>query len=221
MRRTSLLSIVAVFVVLNLCGCSKNATVGGGGAGATLKDDPDFVRDVALKSMAEIDLSRMALSKAASGDVKAFAQMMVDDHGPAENALKTIVAGQGIEWPAQGDEKHKKTAEELATKQGLEFDREYMKAMVAGHQDLAAKLESRLDVQSVADWKTAAAARAQSTAMPDPKASMGDVAVRPAASADGMTMKINTWAAERYPIVQKHLDSARTLENAAKERSTN
>ena len=32
--------------------------------------------------------------------------------------------------------------------------------MVEGHQDLAAKLESRLDVQSLADWKTAAAAHA-------------------------------------------------------------
>ena len=213
--------MAAVFVALNLYGCSKNATVGTGGAGANLKGDPDFVRDVALKSMAEIDLSRMALSKAASADVKAFAQMMVDDHGRAESALKAIVSGQGIEWPTETDEKHQTIAGELATKSGLEFDREYMKAMVDGHQDLAAKLESRLDVQSVADWKTAAAARTQNTAMPDPNATMSDVAVRPAASGDGLTMKINTWAAQTYPVVQKHLDSARTLDNAAKKRSTN
>jgi putative membrane protein len=66
-----------------------------------------------------------------------------------------------VGWPDQLDEKHKKTADELAAKQGAEFDREYAKAMVEGHQDFAAKLESRLDVQSVADWKTAAAGRAQ------------------------------------------------------------
>jgi predicted outer membrane protein len=51
------------------------------------------------------------------------------------------------------------SADALAKKQGVDFDRDYAEAMVEGHQDLAAKLESRLDVQSLADWKTAAAGR--------------------------------------------------------------
>ena len=29
-------------------------------------------------------------------------------------------------------------------------------------------------------------------------------------------MKINQWAADTYPVAQKHLDTARTLENATK-----
>ena len=33
--------------------------------------------------------------------------------------------------------------------------------------------------------------------------------------------KVNRWAAETYPIAQKHLDTARTLENTIKKRSTN
>jgi hypothetical protein len=33
-------------------------------------------------------------------------------------------------------------------------------------------------------------------------------------------MKVNQWAAETYPVAQKHLDAARTLENATKKRST-
>ncbi len=89
------------------------------------------------------------------------------------------------------------------------------------HQDLAAKLESRLDVQSLADWKTAAAGRTQSNALPDPKTQMADVEVRPAKSDNDVTRKINQWAAETFPVAQKHLDAARTLENAAKKRSTN
>jgi hypothetical protein len=35
-----------------------------------------------------------------------------------------------------------------------------------------------------------------------------------------VTMKINQWAADTYPVAQKHLDTARTLENATKKRST-
>ena len=52
--------------------------------------------------------------------------------------------------------------------------------------------------------------------MPDPKTEMRDVAVRPAKSDNGVTMKINQWAADTYPIAQQHLDTARALEHATK-----
>jgi putative membrane protein len=194
--------------------------VGTGGAGANLNND-EFVRDVALKNMAEVELSRMALDKATNPGIKSFAQRLIDDHGAAGQDLKSLLSGQPIEWPAQLDEKHRKIADELAKKQGADFDRDYVKAMVAGHEDLAAKLESRLDVQSLADWKTAAAGRAHSKALPEPTLAMRDVQVRPNKSDTEVTMKINQWAADTYPVAQKHLDTARTLETATKKRSTN
>jgi hypothetical protein len=67
-------------------------------------------------------------------------------------------------------------------------------------------------VQSLADWKTAAAARTQSRAMPEPTSALRDVVVRPDTSNDESTRKINQWAADTYPMVQKHLDTARTLD---------
>ena len=178
------------------------------------------MRDVVTKNMAEIELSRMALEKSTNLDIKSFAQRMVDDHGAAGSKLKSVVSGQPIEWPAQIDDKHRKTADELAQKAGADFDRDYVKAMVDGHQDLAAKLESRLDVQSLTDWKTAAAGRTHSKARcPSPRSHMRDVQVRPDKSNNEITMKINQWAADTYPVAQKHLDTARTLENATKNRS--
>ena len=170
--------------------------------------------------MAEIELSRMALDKSTSPEVKAFAQMMIDDHGAAEDKLKSVVSGHAIDWPAQLDDKHRETADDLAKKQGPDFDRDYVKAMVEVHQDLAAKLESRLDVKSLAEWKTAAAGRTQSKTLPEPKVEMADVQVRPNKSDNEITMKVNQWAADTYPVAQKHLDTARTLENATKKRST-
>ena len=235
MRRTGLLWVAVAAIVIIIGGCSKtegtkppsseqpagrSGGVGTGGAGANLSDD-DFVRDVALKNMAEVELSRMAFDKATNLDIKSFAQRMIDDHGAAGHNLKSVVSGQPIEWPVQLDDKNRKTADELAKNQGANFDREYVKAMVEGHQDLAAKLESRLDVQSLADWKTAAAGRTDSKALPEPKSAMRDVQVRPNKSDNEVTMKINQWAADTYPVAQKHLDTARTLENATKERSTN
>ena len=139
---------------------------------------------------------------------------------PGHN-LKSAVSGQPIKWPEQLDDKHRRTADDLSKEQGANFDRDYVKAMVEGHQDLAAKLESRLDVQSLADWKTAAAGRTDSKALPEPSSAMRDVQVRPNKSDNEVTMKINQWAADTYPVAQKHLDSARTLETATKKRSTN
>lgn len=242
MKRTAPSWVAVAAVVIVVAGCSKSertkndgtrvpassdqpagrpAAVGTGGAGADIKDDGEFVHEVALRNMAEIELSRLALEKATSSEIKSFAQQMVDDHTTSGNALKSAVSGQRIDWPNQLDDKQRKTAEDVRKKQGAEFDREYAKAIVEGHQNLAAILESRLDVQSLAEWKTAAAGRAESKALPDPKVEMTDVKVRPNASNDEMTTKINQWAADTYPIVQKHLDTARSLETAAKKRSTN
>ncbi len=229
MSRAGLLSMGVAAVIL-IGGCSKSdrketaqptgRAVGTGGAGANLKNDDDFVREIALMNMTEIELSRIALDKATSSEVKFFAQRMVDDHSAAGNTLKSVLSQHPMDWPNQLDEKHKKTADELATKHGDDFDREYVKAMIESHQNFAAKLESRLDVQSLADWKTAAAGRAESNTLPDPKTEMRDVAVRPAKSDNDVTMRINQWAAETYPVAQKHLDTARALENATKKRST-
>ena len=194
--------------------------VGAGGAGANLGTDEDFVRDVVLENMTEVELSRMALNASTDPAIKAFAQRLIDDHSDAAAKLKTSLAGKPIEWPGELDEKHRRTADELGEKHAADFDRDYVKAMVEGHQDLAAKLESRIDLQSLADWKTAVAARTQSNAMPEPATAMSDVAVRPAKSGNETTMSINQWAADTYPVAQKHLDAARALETAAKKSST-
>ena len=233
MRCTGLLWVAAAAIVIS--GCSETegtkppssehspgraSGVGAGGAGANLNDD-EFVRDVALKHLTEIELSRMALDKATAPDIKAFAQKLIADHEAAGHNLKSVLSGQPIEWPVQLDDKHRKIADELAKQQGADFDRDYVEAMVEGHQDLAAKLESRLDVQSLADWKTAAAGRTDTKALPEPTVAMRDVQVRPNKSDKEVTTKINQWAAETYPLAQKHLDTARTLEIAANKRSTN
>jgi putative membrane protein len=215
----------AVLVVISGCSNTEGrkttpladgTAVGSGGAGANLGSDGEFVRDLASKNLAEIQLSQMASDRATSPQVKVFAQMLVRDHGTAADALKNAISGQAFEWPAQLDDKDREAVDDLAKKQGPDFDRQYVKAMIEGHQNVAAKLEGRLDVTSLAEFKTSAAGRAQSTMMPDPKAEMADVPVRPNSSDNTLTKKVNEWAASTYPVVQKHLDTARALEHVTK-----
>jgi putative membrane protein len=231
MRRSGLRWVAVAAIAVIVSGCSKPESttrraseqpagaVGTGGAGANLSDD-EFVRDVALKNMEAVELGRLGVARTTDPNIRTFAQRIVDDHGAAAQTLKNGMSGRPIEWPAELDDKQRENADELAKKQGADFDREFVKAVVENQQNLAAKLESRLDVQSLADWKTAAAGRTDSHALPDPGTAMRDVPVRPNKSEDAVTMKINQWAADTYPVAQKHLDTARTLETAAKKRST-
>ena len=228
MKRAALVG-VATAITLAISGCSKRedarprsadepgaraGAVGTGGAGANVGSDGDFVRDVAMKNMAVIELSRVALEKATTPQIKTFAQTLIAAHGAASEQLKGAVSDQRIEWPVEPDEKQKETVGDLAKVQGVEFDRNYLKDVVEAHQDLAAKLESRLDVQSLSEWKTAAAGRTQSKALPEPTTQMRDVQVKPDPAERETTRKINAWAAETYPIAQKQIDTARALANA-------
>ena len=143
MRRTGLLWVAVAAIAIIISGCSKtegtkppsseqpagrSGAVGTGGAGANLSDD-DFVRDVALKNMAEVELSRMALDKATNPDIKSFAQRMIDDHGAAGHKLKSVLSGQPIEWPAAA----RRQAQEDRRRAGEETGRRFRSRLCEGN----------------------------------------------------------------------------------------
>jgi putative membrane protein len=184
--------------------------------------DKDFVNDVAVANMAEIELGRMAVSKSSNAQVKRFGQMMIDDHTKAGDKLMAAVSPHNITFPTQLDDKHRSLQERLTKLQGAEFDREYAKAMVDGHQDVSDKLESRIDKAKLSDWKTKfGAAGAHTSAAGSTAADHAQTGtVTPEQSDNVVTMAINQWAAESYPVVQMHLNAAKTLEQTVQKNKT-
>jgi putative membrane protein len=181
--------------------------------------DKDFVNDLAIAGTAEVELGRMASEKGSNPEVKKFGKMMVDDHTAAGDKLKAIATQHNIEWPTTLDDKHRDLRDKLAKLQGAEFDREYMSAMVDGHQAVADKLESRIDRTTLAKWKT------ETTDQVDGKKAKVEgkaVSVLPERSDNQITMAINQWAADAYPTVQAHLTTAKSLKDTTgKRRMTN
>jgi putative membrane protein len=188
--------------------------VGTAGSGVRGSDN-DLVRDAAVASTAEVELGRLALERASDPGVKKFAQMMIDDHTKGGEALKTAALRHNLEVPAQVDEKHAELRDKLATKQGLEFDKSYMEAMVEGHEDMVNKLESRIDRTTLSEWKTSMAER-----MSGNDAKVKAVAVVPEKSDNPITMSLNQWAADTYPVAYAHREAAKTLLDAVKKKST-
>jgi putative membrane protein len=67
------------------------------------RTDRDFVKDVALAGMAEVESSRLAVQKASSPAVKQFAQKMIDDHTAANAELTKLAQSKGAAPPAELD----------------------------------------------------------------------------------------------------------------------
>jgi putative membrane protein len=123
---------------------------GGQGDTKTMNDtkatgDHHFVMDAANGGLAEVELGRLAAEKAGKDDVKKFGQRMVDDHGKANDELKTLAQSKQITLPAAPDAKHKATIDRLSKLTGDAFDRAYVQEMLKDHEkDVAAfRAESR------------------------------------------------------------------------------
>ena len=173
-------------------------------------DSKAFVNDLTIAGLAEVQLGKLAAERAMSPDVKAFGQMMVKDHTQAANELKPIAMQLNVPQPTQLDQKHKDLADKLSKLQGSAFDREYINAMVMGHEEVAAKLRTRVEKQS----PHAAPAGEHP---PGSAATKGVPNTHGAASADSGEQKLTQWAAMALPTVQKHLERAREIQKKAAE----
>lgn len=96
--------------------------------------DAEFATKAAVGGMAEVELGKLALTKATNTQLKEFAKMMVSDHGKANDELMLIAKQKNITLPAAVDEDHQKKMNELDKKSGKDFDKAYAEAMVDGHE---------------------------------------------------------------------------------------
>jgi putative membrane protein len=115
---------------------TNSGTRGGTGNGntATLSTaDRKFATTAAMGGMAEVEIARLALTKASSDDVKQYAQKMIDDHTAANAELMQIASSKGLTLPTAPDAKHRAMMAKMEKLSGAAFDREYI--MMAGHKD--------------------------------------------------------------------------------------
>ncbi len=187
------------------------------------EDTHGFVNDLTIAGLTEVQLGKMAIQKAADPDVKAFGQMMVEDHTKAGSELKKVAAELGVRQPTELDQKHKALAEKLSKLQGSAFDREYMAAMVQGHEEVLGKVRARVEHNLVPPPATAGSHPPASGATKSaPGAETGKPAGAgekpsahehsPAAAAGSGEQKLTQWAAMALPTVQKHLERAREIQ---------
>jgi putative membrane protein len=124
---------------------------------STPSADNQFLTEMAMGNMAEVELGRTASQKASSNEVKQFGQRMATDHGKALDELKKMASNKNVTLPASVDAQHKATHDKLASMSGQAFDRAYMQQMVQAHNETLSKLRSHAKRSQDADIKAWAA----------------------------------------------------------------
>ncbi|HEY3402952.1 MAG TPA: DUF4142 domain-containing protein [Ohtaekwangia sp.] len=100
-----------------------------------LKDDWKFAIDAADDGMLEVELGKLAQTKAVSTEVKNLAAVMVTEHTKANDELKNLATQKNISIPATLSDKSQRKYDDLNGKSGKDFDEAYAKAMVDDHED--------------------------------------------------------------------------------------
>ena len=178
-------------------------------------DAEGFINDMTIAGLTEVQLGKIAAERAASADVKAFGQMMVKDHSQAGDELKQVASQMKIQPPTQLDQKRKDLVDKLSKLQGAEFDREYINAMVQGHQEVLGKVRARFEAKvpapgAAVEPPAAARSRDRDVAQTEPPAQhrgVGDTTDHGNGQA-----QLTQWAARVMPTVQIHLGRARELQ---------
>ncbi len=96
---------------------------------------PDFVKEVAISDMFEIESSRLAVQRA-DEPTKAFANQMITDHTKTSSELKEIVASDpNTPIPTALDSAHQDKLSTLQGLNGADFTKQYHDMQVNAHED--------------------------------------------------------------------------------------
>jgi putative membrane protein len=137
--------------------------------------------------------------------------MMVKDHSQANKELSQIAAQLKLQPPKELDAKHRDLANRLSKLQGAEFDREYMTAMVQGHEEVLEELRAftgnQLTTNAPAERPRASAGQGEQTSA---QRGAGSAATGTTGGTQGEQALIQ-WGTKTVPVVQQHLERARSI----------
>src|SRR6188768_3227557 len=114
----------------------------GSGTQALAKSDTAFLTEAIQINLAEISVGDLAQKNGGSDDVKSFGKMLVDDHTASNTQATSLAQANGVTPPTEPKAADKQKHDELAKLSGADFDREFAKAMVKGHEEAISKFEA-------------------------------------------------------------------------------
>jgi putative membrane protein len=102
----------------------------------------DFVKQVAISDMFEIESNKLGEQKGNAAE-KSFASQMVKDHTKTSNELKDLVSSGKVkaELPAALDSAHQSKLDKLKSKTGKDFSSDFDSMQEEAHEDAVSLFE--------------------------------------------------------------------------------
>lgn len=128
---------------------------------AKLSDaDQSLMMEVAKGGMMQLEVSKVAVQKASSDEVRQLAQAEVDEQTGLSDKLKAIASAKGVTLPSTPDTETQAMVTTLQGKSGADFDKMYVsESGVKGHEKLDAvmsKVKSNASDSNLKDVEKAA-----------------------------------------------------------------
>ncbi len=141
----------------NMTGSNMNSNMSMSNSMSGMTTPNGFMTEAAKGGMAEIELSKLATTKAQNAEVKKYAQQMIQDHTNASAELKQLAGKKNVTLPTELDAEHKAIKDRLSGLSGAEFDKAYVNAMVSDHEKTVNLFKTQADGGMDADAKAFAA----------------------------------------------------------------
>lgn len=111
----------------------------------TNAQDQTFVMQASMSNRAEVEMGTLASTKATNPSVKAFAQMMIQEHTTAQTELQNIANDVNASFMDSLDTENKAMKQTLMGLSGMAFDQMYMSSQVAAHQKTLVNFDTEIN----------------------------------------------------------------------------
>lgn len=91
------------------------------------RGDRKFIQEAAEDGLFEVQVAKLASTKASDPEVKKFAEMLVEQHTKSNEELAQLAKSKAVELPATPPRSKRKDVEDLGKKTGAEFDRQFVR----------------------------------------------------------------------------------------------
>ena len=105
------------------------------------EEDAEYFVYAADLNMKEIELAKLAQQKSTNAEVRAFAEILFNDHTKAMEDLKKNAELKNISLPTALSEDGKEAYDKLSEEKTEDFDKKYVDMMVDGHEEAVKKME--------------------------------------------------------------------------------
>jgi predicted outer membrane protein len=94
----------------------------------------EFLIEAMQDTMAEIRICEIAIEKSANEDVKAFARMMIDEHGRMARELEMLAEQKKLNVPPKIRPEQEMTVKELSSVSGRDFEQRWIQYNIDVHE---------------------------------------------------------------------------------------